>query len=229
MTQLQLPDYWMKRPAPPLTPAQHAQCDETLAAMLAHGHDTPFDYTLPIPKWQFLCHLTDQRHFVLHGSNDHHLQQLAPRQSSDINEFGAQKAVYAAGDGIWPMYFAIVDRSRVPTLVNACLRVLQPDGQEIDALYAFSISKNAAPHKPFVAGMIYVLPSETFTMMPAIPFGAYQVRVPQLVSHSVVTPLAKMIVTPEDFPFLAQMRTHDDERLAEYAAAMNAGAPWPDA
>jgi hypothetical protein len=227
MTQIQLPDYWLPRPAPPLTPAEEARCDAALTAMLAQGPDAPFAYTLPIPKWQFLCHLTDRRGFMLHGSNDHTLKQLVPRKSSDLHEFGAQQAVYAAGDGIWPLYFAIVDRKQVPTLINACIRIISADGQEIGPLYQFSISRQAAPHKPFVAGMIYVLPAATFTLEPAMHSGELQVRTAQAVSLTAVKPLAKLIVLPEDFPFLAQMRTHDDDRLAEYAAAMRAGAPWP--
>jgi hypothetical protein len=40
-------------------------------------------------------------------------------------------------------------------------------------------------------------------------------------------PLAKLRVSPSDFPFLSQMLAHDDDRLAEYAQAMQQGAPWP--
>jgi hypothetical protein len=32
---------------------------------------------------------------------------------------------------------------------------------------------------------------------------------------------------PEDFPFLAQMRTHENDRLEEYAQALTLGLPWP--
>jgi hypothetical protein len=39
--------------------------------------------------------------------------------------------------------------------------------------------------------------------------------------------LAKLMVTPEDFPFLTQIRGHDDQRLQEYATALQTGAPWP--
>ena len=41
-------------------------------------------------------------------------------------------------------------------------------------------------------------------------------------------PLAKLTVTPEDFPFLTQIRGHDDERLQDYANALQTGAPWPN-
>jgi hypothetical protein len=43
-----------------------------------------------------------------------------------------------------------------------------------------------------------------------------------------VKPLARVAVEPEDFPFLSQIRGHDDERLEEYAHAMETGAPWPE-
>jgi hypothetical protein len=42
-----------------------------------------------------------------------------------------------------------------------------------------------------------------------------------------VQPLAKLTVTPEDFAFLMQIRGHDDQRLQEYATALQTGAPWP--
>jgi hypothetical protein len=39
--------------------------------------------------------------------------------------------------------------------------------------------------------------------------------------------VAKLTVTPADFPFLLQIRGHADERLQEYATALQTGAPWP--
>jgi hypothetical protein len=42
-----------------------------------------------------------------------------------------------------------------------------------------------------------------------------------------VNPFARLRVGPRDFPFLAQIGGHDDERLAEYAQAVMAPAPWP--
>ena len=46
--------------------------------------------------------------------------------------------------------------------------------------------------------------------------GSYQVHIAQLASFVPVQPLAKLTVTPEDFPFLTQIRGHDDERLQEF-------------
>jgi hypothetical protein len=52
--------------------------------------------------------------------------------------------------------------------------------------------------------------------------------VPQLASLVPVKPIARLEVTPEDFPFLKDIRGLDDTRLHEYGQAMQAGAPWPD-
>jgi hypothetical protein len=227
MTQPSLPDYWMPRPGPALTPAEQASCDETFDAMLAVGADQPFHYTSPIPKWQFLCHLTARRGIALHGSNNPGITELTPRHASDLHEFGAQNAVYAAGDGIWPMYFAIVDRSRVNTLINACIWVTYPAGHVVGPLYLFSISRHAHPLHPYITGTIYLLPAETFKPEPVMPFGEFHVRSAQLASPAAVKPLAKLTVKPEDFPFLAHMRAHDDDRLAEYSQAIISRAPWP--
>jgi hypothetical protein len=71
------------------------------------------------------------------------------------------------------------------------------------------------------------LPRRTFTVQPSIAFGSNQVHIAQLASFEPVQPLAKLTVTPADFPFLAQIRGHDDERLQEYATALQTGAPWP--
>jgi hypothetical protein len=52
---------------------------------------------------------------------------------------------------------------------------------------------------------------------PPVAFGVYEVHIAQLASLMPVQPLAKLTVTPADFPFLTQVRVHDDQRLQEYA------------
>jgi hypothetical protein len=61
-----------------------------------------------------------------------------------------------------------------------------------------------------------------------LPFGSHEVQIAQLASFVPVQPLAKLTVTPSDFPFLTQIRGHDDQRLQEYATALQTGAPWPE-
>jgi hypothetical protein len=203
-------------------------CDALLVAAMAQGPERPFDYTLTIPKWQFLCYLAEQHNLALHGSGNGEITKFKPRQPQDLEAFGAQKAVYAAADGIWPMYFAIVDRTKSPSIMNACVYLEAPDGSLGKPYYFFSISKQAVGRQPYGEGVVYLLPRHTFIRQPPMQTDSLRVHIAQLASMEAVVPLAKLVITPEDFPFLAQMRTHEDERLGVYAEAMSKGLPWPE-
>ena len=227
-----LPDYWLSQPPMGLSADECRACDALLASARAHGASTsapaPLAYTLTIPKWQFLCYVAAQHNVALHGSSSGDIACFEPRQPSDYDEFGAQNAVYAAADGIWPLYFAIVDRTKSPTLVNSCISLEDAEGAMSKPYYCFSISQEAMARQPYGNGYVYLLPSPTFVRQPAFRHDPWLVHVAQLASPEPVTPLAKLAVTPEDFPFLAQMRTHDDARLGLYAEAMGQALPWPE-
>jgi hypothetical protein len=224
-----LPSYWLRRPAAALSPSQQAEFDAVLEAALLAGPAQPLDYPLEAPKWQFLCYAAEQRGLALHGSLNTGIDLFEPRQASDLRAFGAQQAVYAASDGIWPMFFAIVDRARHPTsIMNGCIRLETPGGELSEPYYFFSVGRHVYPLRPYTAGAVYLLPGEAFGSEPPMPFGEAKVHIAQLASLEPVAPLAKLLVEPEDFPFLAEMRAHDDDRLEEYAAALSTGAPWPE-
>lgn len=225
---MMLPDYWLTRPASTLDESSLSAFDDLLNSTLSVGGCPTIEYTLPSPKWQFLCHLADHHDIALHGSGDSNIALFEPRQSNDLNEFGAQKAIYAASDGLWAMFFAIVDRDRVASITNACVRLADETGAIHGPYYVFSISQSALPAQPWRTGTVYLLPRSTFTTQPPMPFGPNQVHIAQLASFVPVEPLAKLTITPDDFPFLTQIRGHDDQRLQEYAAALQTGAPWPD-
>ena len=224
---MMLPDYWLTRPGENFDERMRNAFDELLNTTLSIGGCPAIPFTLPYPKWQFLCHLADHHDIALHGSGDPSIALFEPRQSNDLNEFGNQKAIYAASDGLWAMFFAVVDRDRVTSITNACIRLEEDSGKVHSPLYVFSVSQSALPHQPWRTGTVYLLPRSTFITQSAMAFGAYQVHFAQLASFVPVQPLAKITVTPEDFPFLTQIRGHDDERLQEYATALQTGAPWP--
>src|SRR5262249_14452598 len=120
-------------------------------------------YALAAPKWQFLCYLCERKSIVLHGSGDPDIAKLEPRKSADVIAFGNREAVYAAADGIWPLFFAIVNRSLpVTSLVNSCVRVVEPPDLDGGPYYFFSI--DAADHlgSPWRNGTVYLLPGATF-------------------------------------------------------------------
>jgi len=221
-----LPDYWLTRPGSPDESAIQA-FDALLDVALRTGGCPAIEYALPWPKWQFLCHAADRRGLAVHGSGDSAIARFEPRQSNDLNDFGNQRAVYAASDGLWAMFFAVVDRARVGSITNACVTLADPAGGLHGPYYVFSVSQSALPQRPWRTGTVYLLPREPFVTQPPLAFGDSQVHIAQLASFQTVEPLAKLTVAPEDFPFLAQIRGHDDARLQEYADALQNGLPWP--
>jgi hypothetical protein len=227
-SQASLPDYWMPQPPMQLGEDARRACDALLATAMAQGPKQPIEYTLTLPKWQFLCYLAEQHKLAMHGSGNGEIDRFQPRQPQDFEPFGAQNAVYAAADGIWPMYFAIVDRVKSPSVINACIQLEEVDGSLGKPYYFFSISKRAVGGQPYHDGVVYLLPSHTFIRQPPLQNGSLRVHIAQLASAEEVVPLAKLVIRPEDFPFLAQMRSHEDERLGVYAEAMSKGLPWPE-
>jgi hypothetical protein len=224
---MMLPDYWLTRPSVDVDEEARSAFDGLLDTTLQSGDCPIIPFLLPWQKWQFLCHLADHHDLALHGSGDPDIALFEPRQSNDLNEFGNQKAVYAASDGLWAMFFAVVDRARVTSVTNACVRLADPTGTVHGPYYVFSVSRSALPSQPWRTGTVYILPRKTFVTQSPLAFGPNKVHIAQLASLEPVQPLAKITVTPEDFPFLGQIRGHDDQRLQEYATALQTGAPWP--
>ena len=224
---MKLPDYWLTRPSANFDESAQIAFDELLNTTLGIGGCPTIQFTLPWQKWQFLCYLADHHDIALHGSGDPYIALFEPRQANDLNEFGNQKAVYAASDGLWAMFFAIVDRDRVGSVTNACVRLADETGTLHGPYYVFSVSQSALASQPWRTGVVYLLPRMTFTFQPSMAFGSNEVHFAQLARLEPVQPLAKLTVTPEDFPFLGQIRGHDDQRLQEYATALQTGAPWP--
>ena len=222
-----LPDYWLTRHSVNFDETTQNAFDELLNTTVTAGGCPTIEFTLPYPKWQFLCYLTDHHSIALHGSGNSNIALFEPRQSNDLNEFGNQKAIYAASDGLWAMFFAVVDRDRVTSITNACVSIADETGALHGPYYVFSVSQSALPNQPWRTGTVYLLPRNTFNTQPSMAFGSYQVHFAQLASFEPVQPLAKLTITPEDFPFLLQIRGHDDERLQEYATALKTGSPWP--
>ncbi|NGN62823.1 hypothetical protein G5C51_02755 [Streptomyces sp. A7024] len=227
---MELPAYWMSRPEPRPDRRTSESFDLLLEQALADGPDVPIDYRLEAPKWQFLCHAADRGTLVLHGSGDPAIKRFEPRQPDDTSEFGNRCAVFAAGDGLWPMYYAVLDRERHPmSLINGCARVADgSSGQLGDPHYYFSISARALKQQPWRAGTVYLLPADTFELQPRIQVGDASIQLPQWASPLPVTPVAKLDVHPEDFPFLDHIRGHDDDQVRTRAAANPDGFPWHD-
>jgi hypothetical protein len=218
-----------RRPPMPTDRATLDGFDALFDAAVAAGPRTLIDYRLAAPRWQFICHIADTRAVVLHGSGNPAIERFEPRQPLDNTVFGNQHAVYAASDGLWPMYFAILDRDgHQLSLVNGVVRVVADDGSLDEPHYFFSISEAALPLAPWRRGTLYFLPRQTFAQQLLAEFDGVRVDVPQWASPEPVTPLCRIEVGPEDFPLLGQIRGHDRETTMARARANPDGFPWID-
>jgi hypothetical protein len=229
-----LPDYWIARPPLDLDSATDAALQHVLALGQPKDAQLPLDLD-PIVRagggvtaWKFLSALAERREIAFHGTGDPSIESFEPRQPIDFAPFGHQKAVFATTDPIWAMFYAVVDRDgHRLTLNNGCIHVLDDDGRPGPPHYYFSITEGALREQPWRTGYVYFLPAETFVAQPPAAYGGGTARVPQLASPVAVAPFARLQVSPADFPFLAQIRGHEDARLGEYAQAVMAAAPWP--
>jgi len=230
-----LPEYWIERP--PMSPDASTQsaAEEFLSVVRADDSDRTLDVNeligddREVTLWEFLCGVADRRRFAFHGTGDPNIKSFEPRQPIDFAPFGDQKAVFATSDPIWAMFYAVVDRDRYDiTLNNGCIVILDANGRPGTPHYYFSISRDALRQRPWRTGHVYLLPAESFAEQAPGPYAGQIARVPQLASPVPVSPLARLRVSPNDFPFLVHIGGHDDERLAEYAQAVMAAAPWPE-
>ena len=229
-----LPDYWVERPPMSLSPSTRAAIEELLS-VADDAPNLPLDVNAllgrygDIDPWKFLCGVADRRRIAFHGTGDAGIESFEPRQPVDLAPFGDQKAVFATSDPIWAMFYAIVDRDRHEiTLNNGCIILLDSRGRAGAPHYYFSISRHALQERPWRSGYAYLLPADSFVAQAQGVYAGHAARIPQLASPVPVAPFARLRVAPSDFPFLAQIRGPEDERLAEYAQAVMTAAPWPD-
>jgi hypothetical protein len=189
------------------------------------------DYSLPYPKWQFLSYLCETKELVLHGSQNHDIDIIEPRQANDIRAYSNQRTIYATTDGIWVIYFAILDRKKYPemSLFNSCLRARLSADQLSDPMYFFSITHSVLLQKPWCKGMIYILPRQSFEREAPQQMQGVEIVFPHWISPVSAKPAAKLMVGSQDFPFLAQIHGHNNEKLGQLATADPNGYPWPEA
>jgi hypothetical protein len=193
--------------------------DDAFASASTRGR---IEYQLPYPKQEFLRYLVAKRDVVLHGSGNGTIDLFEPTWQTDY--FGrVRKAVFAASDGIWPMFFAILDRSRYHgSLRNVCYWDVDETGER-QKCYGFSINAAFLERQPWREGSIYVLPRATFERV----VDEYGTPSEEWLSSRAVTPAARLAVSPSDFPFLKHVEGHGDERtdrFEELVYQLGAGA-----
>jgi hypothetical protein len=155
-------------------------------ALLARGA-----VELPEPRLPFLDWLAAARGVVFHGSQRADLTLLSTeRRSTDTTAWGNQRAVYASSDPVWAIYFAVLRR-------DGAFRGTRNGSIGVGGrrFYFFVHNRGSASPDRFGPGSLYLLPGATFVRQPA------PLDLAHLVSREPVVPLARIDVTPLDFPF----------------------------
>lgn len=223
---MEAPAHFLRRPGPPPDAATRASFDALLADAVSAGPETSIDYRLDAPKWQFLCHVADRGAHVLHGSTADDIARFEPRQSSDMLEFGNRRAVYAAADGLWALFYAVLDRpAHDMALINSCFRYETGDRGLSEPFYYFAVNEEAVRERQLSAGTVYLLPADGFEREPPYVEGGRRIVTAQAASLDPVEPVAKLDVRPADFPF--RIRGFDRATTLARIEADPDGFPWP--
>ena len=225
---MKAPDWLLPRPPFDMT-LEKQRAFEDLWQARSKGDS--IDYSPPYPKWQFLTYLCDTKELVLHGSQNPDIEIVEPRQAKDVRAYSNQRAIYATTDGIWVIYFAILDRKKYPemSLFNSCLCARTSADTLSDPIYFFSITHSILIQKPWCEGMIYILPRQSFEREASQQIQGVEIVIPHWISQVSVESASKLKVGTGDFPFLPQIHGHNNEKLAQLASADPNGYPWPEA
>ena len=172
---------------------------------IALDNKEPIQTVHPYPTFEFLRYLVDRKQYLLHGSNHSEILVFKPRQQTDY-EGRMITAVFAAEDGIAPIFYAILDRVNYKGSMRNMFRHGIDTAGETTTHYRFSIDADSLAGYPWVEGTIYVFSRDLFTQVLDDEGGPLL----EWVSPQPVQPIARVHVTPNDFPFLNNVQGHDD-------------------
>jgi hypothetical protein len=204
-----------RHPAPEYerTPEKCDQFERLFQQHLARSDGSWIDYDLPYPKYEYIQYLSEKDVFIFHGSNNDGIDVFQPvRKSFELRDEtgrGNVAGVYGTHDGLWAMFFAVIDRDRLKGSIRNGVMYFQDRAGEQLAVYNFSINQDQLSDPPVREGAFYLLPKESFERL-KLTEDSYT---NEWVSESAVKPFAKLRLQPDDFPFLDQIGGHDDSEL----------------
>lgn len=180
--------------------------DMLLDSALIGNPRVPISYNLVYPKSEFLNYICDWRGFVVHGSPLTNLETLEPvRKSRDSNEFGNRQQIFSSPDANWAMWFAILDKANFNLTRNGCVRVGR--GSQRVKYYHFELPKENKEKQPFAEGMLYIARAQDFPDKRPYPLlDWFDGEIEEWGSTQPVKPLAKIRVSPRDFPYLNKVQ-----------------------
>ncbi|RNA66867.1 hypothetical protein [Alteribacter keqinensis] len=162
-----------------------------------NGAFIPYESNYPVSL--FLNYIIETKNILVHGSNNPSIDCFEPKDSTLFNGKPV-KAVFAASDGNWSLFFAVVKKEGYSgSIRNLCLTA--PTKKGVKRYYYFSVNRNVH----WTDGTIYFFPKE--------PFKQGGIR-NEWISESPVEPLAKLAVKPEDFPFWGKVSRHSETESA---------------
>jgi hypothetical protein len=191
--------------APVISLNAHAisQFDRLVANQVQSTPPAIIHYILPHPKYFFLQYLLDQG-YLLYGTKSSNIDVLEPREQINWNG-NSIRAVFAARDIFWSMYFALLNRSALTgSLRNGCFLVERAPFQ-VERFYFFSVNQENLASDIWSDGFIYVLPGDSFH-----PTTNGPVRFDEWASKEPVPIVARLAVTSGDFPFLHRVSGHEE-------------------
>jgi hypothetical protein len=189
-----------------------------LAAQIETAAGGWLKYDLPYPKYEFVQYLTSQDQIIFHGSNHRAIKTFQPLRKSmelmDETGRGNVAAVYGTHNGLWAMFFAIVDRENLEGSIRSGVMCFQNQHGDQISVYNFSVNQDQLAGQPYTEGALYCFPRATFRRLKITP----ESYANEWASEPPVQPLAKLKLHPTDFPFLAQISGHDDGQLIRLGA-----------
>lgn len=203
--------------APPLDllPEKTAAFANLFQNLLDQANGQWIDYQLPYPKYEFIQYVSAQDVVIFHGSNKANIEEFAPRRTSvelyDETGRGNMQAVYGTHDGLWAMFFAVIDRPNLRGSIRNGVMYFHNQAGDRLPVYNFSINRDQLAEKPWRDGTLYLLPRDTFMRL-KLTANTYA---NEWASEKAVKPIARLALQPNDFPFLNQIGGHDDSVLIE--------------
>ena len=82
------------------------------------------------------------------------------RLTQDSSEFGNRQQIFCSPDGVWALWFAVLDKSGIHVTENGCVRLGHGPGQI--KFYHFDLPAENKENPPFTDGMVYIAHAEDF-------------------------------------------------------------------
>lgn len=195
------------------TPQKTEAFERLFQACLTNPKGEIIDYQLPYPKYEFIQYVTSKDAVIFHGSNHTDIEIFQPVRTSmelmDATGRGNVAGVYGTHEGLWAMFFAIINRGQLKGSIRNGVMYFRNRAGETLATYHFSINQYQLKEIPVTEGAIYFLPRDGFTRLHLTPDSVAN----EWACEEAVEPIARLLLKPADFPFLDQIGGHDDQQL----------------